>query len=128
MQIQKEEITEFKNTKKAYFIAKALYDAIKERVEKLNAPINQACNEEKISIEEWAEKVTHNEFELGEPEAFQILLGAEKTLFAITQRLLKQRATPEQWKQIEIIYTDGVKMPSIREKALDLALSWDATT
>jgi hypothetical protein len=76
-----------------------------------------------ITVDEWAEKTTDIEFDMGLDEALQRLIKAEDKLIDAGRRLLETRITGEEAEKIGEVW--DCRFVTIREKVVDVLLRWD---
>jgi hypothetical protein len=115
---------ELKTAQTNYFKALLIEQKLKAEVTELNAPLHAAVEQNKITDEEWAEKVTHNEFVTGYNAAQNERMEAENQLIRKARMVLFNVATPEQWAEMQIVF--DCKKLSTREKVVALCLQLKA--
>lgn len=120
------EAEEFAKAKEEYLEAKAAYEAVRERASKVNRRLDSLLEEGLITVDEWAEKTTDVEFQLGWDEAFHRLIEAERRLVDAGRRLMEKRLTAEEAEKIKAVW--DCKFASIREKVVGVLLKWDPTS
>ena len=120
------EVEEFAKAKEEYLEAKAAYEAVREKASRANRRLDSLLESGVITVDEWAEKTTDVEFQLGWDEAFQRLVEAEKRLVEAGRRLIERRLTAEEAEKVKAVW--DCKFASIREKVVDLLLKWDPTS
>jgi hypothetical protein len=119
------EVEEFLKAKVEYASAKAAYEAIKEKVSKANERFDELLEDGAITVDEWAEKTTDIEFDLGLDTALQRLIKAEDKLIDVGRRLMEKRVTDEEAEKIKEVW--DCRLISIRDKVVDVLLRWDPT-
>jgi len=112
----------FERAKKEYFIAKVKVNILREELEKINKPVEEALEAGKITSEEWATIITDNEYETDYPELVEEEWKAKDRVIALAGEGMKQHMTPAQWEQVKPVYE--TKLYRIRDKVLDLSLRW----
>lgn len=115
---------ELKTAQTNYFKALLIEQKLKAEVIELNAPLNEAVEQSQITDEEWAEKVTHNEFATGYNTAQNMRIEAENKLLHVARGIIFNTATPEQWAEMQIVW--DCKRLSVREKVIALCLQLKA--
>jgi hypothetical protein len=116
-------VEEFLKAKTDYVSAKAAYEAVKERASKANKRLDELLEGGVITVDEWAEKTTDIEFDMGLDEAMQRLIKAEDKLIDAGRRLLETRITGEEAEKIREVW--DCRFVTIREKVVDVLLRWD---
>lgn len=117
----------FENSKRAYFVALALKDTLYEDTEKLNAPLDKAVQEKQISIDEWAETTTDNEYKTGYADATDVYFKARKALLEIGKEVTLRLCPKEKLSEVTKVWTEGLRFFKIRDKLLELVLQLDPT-
>lgn len=112
--------TQLKNAQETYIILKAKKEWLQQQTDLLNAPLYDMVDAGQISEDEWATKVTNNEFKTGLNAAKTELYKAENNLVAIAKTVVQKHATPEQWAEMQIVWDS--KRLSVREKVVELVL------
>jgi hypothetical protein len=108
--------------KKRYIEAKLIHEELKTIWSKIVEPYNEQLKNNEISDTEWAEKITHLEFELGLPEAFEQLYKAERALVDWAHKRLEPELTEEQRKTLGPLWAKWWRYPSIEDKLINLCL------
>ena len=121
----KELVEEFLKAKTDYVSAKAAYEAVKERASKANKRLDELLEGGVMTVDEWAEKTTDIEFDMGLDEAMERLIRAEDKLIDAGRRLLETRITGEEAEKIREVW--DCRFVTIREKVVDVLLRWDPT-
>jgi hypothetical protein len=118
-------VEEFLKAKTDYVSAKAAYEAVKERASKANKRLDELLEGGVITVDEWAEKTTDIEFDMGPDEAMRKLIKAEDKLIDAGRRLLETRITGEEAEKIREVW--NCRFVTVREKVVDVLLRWDPT-
>jgi hypothetical protein len=118
-------VEEFLKAKTDYVSAKAAYEAVKERASKANKRLDELLEGGVITVDEWAEKTTDIEFDMGLDEAMRKLIKAEDKLIDAGRRLLETRITGEEAEKIREVW--NCRFVTVREKVVDVLLRWDPT-
>jgi len=113
---------EFEQAKTAYFVAKVKVDILREELEKVNKPVEEALDAGKITSEEWATITTDNEYKTDYPELIDAMWKAQEKVIALAGEGLKQHADSKRWEQIRPLFE--TKYLHVRDKLLDLSLRW----
>lgn len=119
-------VEEFLKAKAAYIMAKAAYEDAKEKASKANRRLDELLDAGLITVDEWAERTTENDFKMGVDDALQRLIEAEDRLIEAGRRLLEERLTAEEAAKISEVWS--CKFASIREKVVDVLLKWNPTS
>jgi methionyl-tRNA formyltransferase len=95
------------------------------KLKTLNSEINRIYDEKldkgEISVDEWAEKTTDTEFEIGLDDTLEELRKAEDRLIDLGRKVLEQNLTEEQKRKVAVIW-EYCKFSPIREKVIDALL------
>lgn len=121
-----EDVKAFLRAKRNYLEAKAAFESVRERASNVNRRLDDLLEAGLITVDEWAERTTDVEFQLGWDEAFQRLVEAEEALVEAGKRLLEKRLAAEEAERIKAVWE--CKFASIREKVVDVLLKWDPTS
>lgn len=112
--------TELKTAQTEYLTAKAKKDFLQQQTDILNLPLYEMVDAGKISDEEWATKVTDNEYKTGLSQARDKLFDAENKLMTAAKAVVYKKATPKQWAEMKAVWE--CNWSSIREKVITLSL------
>lgn len=112
--------TQLKNAQEEYITAKAKKEWLQQQTDILNAPLYEMVDAGQISDEEWATKVTNNEFKTGLNAAKDQLYSAENKLIEVAKAIVHKVATPAQWAEMQIVWE--CKRASVRDKVIQLSL------
>ena len=120
-------VIKLEKAKNAYCVALALKETLHKDTEKLNAPLDKAVEEKKISVDDWATKTVDNEYKTGYADAQDIYYTAKKALLEIGKEITLKLCPPEHLKDVTAVWTDGLRFFKIRDKLTELVLTLDPT-
>ena len=106
-----------------YAAAKAMYQTIKERVDKEKSTIVPGD----LTTPEGWEPYTAIEEKYGYWKAVDNLRDAEKKMIAWAQALLKQRS-PEAYEKVKTVFETPIYAADLRQKLIDLCFRLNANT
>jgi hypothetical protein len=113
---------DFMKAREEYVIIKALYTVLRREVSERNRYWDELLEKGSISVEEWAEKTTDIEFDMGLDEVMEKLREAENRLLQAGKQLLETRISEEDRERIQAVWNCGYPF---REKVVDTLLKWD---
>jgi predicted nucleic acid-binding Zn-ribbon protein len=119
-----EKLKEFEESKKEYLEKKLRYELLLKKASKINRVYDEKLERGEITVDEWAEKTTDTEFEIGLDEALEELRRAEDRLIDLGRKVLEQNLTEEQKREIAIVW-EYCKFSPIREKVIDVLLRFE---
>jgi len=112
---------EFEEVKKDYFEKKLRYELLRKKASEINRIYDEKLDKGEISVDEWAEKTTDTEFEIGLDDTLEELRKAEDRLIDLGRKVLEQNLTEEQKRKVAVIW-EYCKFSPIREKVIDALL------
>jgi len=115
-------VEEFLKAKTDYVSAKAAYEAVKETASKANKRLDELLENGVITVDEWAEKTTDIESDMGLDATLQRLIEAEDKLIDAGRRL-ETRISREEAENIKEVW--DCRFVTVREKVVNVLLRWD---
>ena len=119
-------VEDFNSARVTYLGAKQRYDDCYCKVLEANKEWNNLSERGLISDEEWAEKTTDTELNMGLDVLRRNLCKAEEKLIQAGRKALEAKMSKEQSKEISKVWS--CKFVSVREAVVDVLLKWDAET
>ena len=107
-----------------YIEAKRKYDETCEKQKRMAEPYHKLMDEGKISEDEWIEKLEKVDDEVGLDEAMMQCIDAEKKLIKRGIEEFKKMARDEKEKEMFNEIEEGIYLPSVREKVIDLIIKF----
>jgi len=117
---------DFREAKRAYREARRCYEEKRAEADRRCEGLHRAVEEGRITVDEWAEKCTDIDYEVGTPSAFREVVEAENRLLEVGRRLLKL-LHPDEWNS-DLDNLFKCTYPHIRRKVVKALLelpAWD---
>ncbi len=117
----------FEKVKAEYQRLKAEYKELLQKVIKANEKWEKLLEEGKITEEEWAEKTTETEFNMGLDDLTRKLWAVEDLLITLGREIIFNYMSLPTEKKQELETVFNCKFTTIKEKVADILLKLDTS-